>query len=259
MPAWTPVGLARGLESLAFSGGIAAAFAGTMALASALALGLSAEPAAIALAVCGTLVIYGIDRLRDTARDRTTAPERTAFVLRHARGLGRATAMAALASGGLMLTMPAGVWALCGAVLALGLLHRRLKRRRRLKLAYVTAAWVAVTVGVPAWSAVVGAAGLRELALAAAIAGGAVGANLLACNASSAADARDLRPAFALAAAGCAIAWAAPGTVGHLGWVPAAELAALAVFRPGERFRLIGLDGSLWLGAATACLHTLGA
>lgn len=251
-------GLPRGLEAFAFSGGLAAAVAGTLCLAVTAALELSIEPAAVVLAAAGTLVIYGVDRLRDVERDRRGSPERTRFVLQHGDALARAAAVAAGAAAAALLALPASVWATCAGVGALGLLHRRLKGRRSSKIVYVTLAWLAITVGVPVQSTVMGAPGAPALGLAAAVVGAAVAANLLACNARPG-HPGDLTTARGLAVLGLGVALAAPGSVPALGWIPLAQGAALAVYRPGEHFRAIALDGSLWIGATAACTHALAA
>ena len=48
----------------------------------------------------GTFIIYNLDRLRDVDRDRTTSPERTAFVETHRSGLTRAVVLAAIGALG---------------------------------------------------------------------------------------------------------------------------------------------------------------
>jgi hypothetical protein len=84
------------VDALAFSGVWVALAAATLTAAAGAALACPAGPAVLVLAFAGTLAVYTLDRLRDVARDRATAPTRTAFVVRHRAGL---TAAALVASG----------------------------------------------------------------------------------------------------------------------------------------------------------------
>ena len=152
-----------------------------------------------------------------------------------------------------------GATALCGGVLALGLLHRRLKRRTGFKLVYVTLAWLAVVVGLPVANARAGIIRPADVALTAAIYGAAIAANLIAS------DLRDrqgppadllgpLRAARVVTAAGAVLPLLVSAPTWPLALVPAAELAALVRFRAGERYGLLIVDGALLAGAAGALL-----
>ena len=216
------------------------------------------------LAFAGTFVVYNVDRLRDVARDRGVSPLRTAFVKRNARALRWLTVCAAVAAGASALQLGPGAWAVCGGVLALGLLHRRLKRGPILKSLYVTAAWLAVVVGLPALGSRHPAGVAGELT--GWIAGGyacAVGANLIASNLRTGDAGREsgaaswgpvaaLWLARALVAAGALAVTLGPATVRPLALVPGCELASLAFFRSGERYGLAAVDGALLVGAVLA-------
>jgi 4-hydroxybenzoate polyprenyltransferase len=246
----------RLLDLLLFSSLWVAAAAAALAAATGEALGGGAGAGPLLLAFGGTLAVYDLDRLRDLARDRASAPARSAFVDRHRIVLvGLALGGAALGAAGAALAGPRALLPLVPA-LPLALAHRRLKRLWMAKAAYVTAAWVLVVVGVPAL-----AAGARtpDAAWAAALVGLAVFANAVASNVRDAEAAaarfgseRPLRLARACAAAGAAAALLAPAALRPLGLVCAATFAALLGFRPSERYGLGVVDGALLLGALAA-------
>jgi hypothetical protein len=204
------------------------------------------------IAFCGTLVVYDVDRLRDLERDRATTPLRSDFVARHRSALLALSGAAALAA--LLLGLRAGwrAFAVLAPVLILGLLHRRLKRFALGKPFYITAAWVAVVVGLPA------ALGddPRQLGLVAALLAATILANAIASNvrddeavAAVLGPALPLRIARGCALAGVLLAALAPPAVRPLLPIPLATLAALAAFRPGERYGHVVVDGALLLGA----------
>jgi 4-hydroxybenzoate polyprenyltransferase len=208
------------------------------------------------LAFGGTLAVYGIDRLRDLARDRASAPLRSAFVERHQSALEWLAAAGGLAgaAGGLL----AGASALCPLLpaLPLALGHRRLKHLWAAKALYVTAAWVLVVVGVPA---VTQRAAAGSVAWAAGILGLAIYANAVASNVRDAEAAaarfgprRALGVARVFAAASALAALAAPAALRPLGLVGAATLVALLGFRSSERYGLGVVDGALLVGALAA-------
>lgn len=255
-------------ESLAYSSGLAALVGGAMTGAVGRALASPTPPRDAALAACGAFVIYGVDRLRDVAHDRPSSPGRTAFVLRRRRPLQGATGLAALALIALLAATPATSVALCLSVGAIGLLHRRMKRNVRFKIAYVAAAWTAACVGIP-WlagldpaSGVGGTSGaVGDVTHAALVwpvlfVGSAVTANLIASNlrdgkrsATGWSSGPALSVARGIAGAGLVLAALAPERFDPLAWIPAAELAALCLFRPSERFGHLAVDGALVLGA----------
>jgi hypothetical protein len=253
------------LDAFAFSSALVACAALALTAASALALGLAAEPAVLALAFCGTLVVYCVDRVRDLARDAQTSPLRSAFVARHRRALlalAGAAVCAALAAGAAAGTP---VVAVAAAVAACGFAHRRLKRFAWAKPIYLTSAWTAVAVGMPAAAALgartpetasVLAAALARVAL---IVGATVQANVVLSNlrdAEGIAGRVGERWARALAAGFVALALAAallgPPAQRGLAALPAATALAIAAFRPGERYGALAVDGALLLGATLA-------
>jgi hypothetical protein len=147
---------------------------------------------------------------------------------------------------------------IAGAVLALGMLHRRLKRVLLLKPAYLTASWIAVTVGLPALSAGTPPPAPR-LAWVIAVQTLAVLANAIASSVRDREGAatligapRALALAQLAAWSGVAVATIAPAPVRPLVAVPLATAAALAGFRDGERYGLVVVDGALVVGAAAA-------
>jgi hypothetical protein len=215
-------------------------------------MGVSVSVAAVGLAVSGTLVVYNVDRLRDLDRDRTTSPRRTAFVARHGAALSLLTVAAG--AGSVAFAIAAGprsglVWV---PILGLGLLHRRIKHVTFTKSAYITAAWVAVVVGLP----VAIDPGAVRVAWTVGVVGLAIFANAVASNVRDAevAAARfgtraALQVARGIAAAGVAAGFAAPAEIRPLTAVPLATLFALLPFRRSERYGLVVVDGALLVGA----------
>lgn len=237
-----------GIDLLAFASAIPAGVAAGMLQAAAAAMDVPADWVATTLAAAGTGVVYNVDRLRDTVRDRDSAPLRTRFVEAHRRALWRITGVAAAVAVGCALASSLAVVGLCAVVLAAGLLHRRLKDFAIAKPVYVAAAWLAVTIGIPA----VSAPAPQSVPWVLTVYGGTLGANLLAS------ELRDEPPnpsllaaARALAAIAILVALVGPGSTVPLAAVPAAELVALAAFRPGERYTLVVLDGALLAGSLT--------
>jgi hypothetical protein len=243
------------LDAALWSSAWLALAAAALTAASARALGAAVSPALLGLAFGGTLAVYVVDRVRDLAHDRATAPARAAFVAGHRR------ALLALAAGGAALAgvsaaalgpRPLGLAALVGA---LGVAHRRLKRFAPAKPVYLTFAWTAVPVGLPAaadppaahvgWvAAVVGATVLPNVMLSNLRDGEALAGRLGAR--------RTLAIAGAILLAGLAAALAAPAPVRPLAALPLAMGAAAAAFRPSERYGALAVDGALLLGALAA-------
>ena len=257
-----------GLEVLAFSSLLAAGVAGALSLATGFVLLDRGLPLAAGLAFAGTLVVYNVDRLRDLERDERASPRRSAFVGAHRRALLGLIAIAGGCSGLLAWRVGLPAVALCAAVLLPSLFHRRIKRHPAVKAAYVTAAWVAVTVGLPALVALASSdpaggqlgrmdraeAGFAMLvASVAAIYAAAIGANLVASNARDFQHLAGVRFAVwgarGLAASGVVIALAGPAATRQLVWIPLAQLAGILHSADGERDRLLRVDGLLLLGA----------
>ena len=247
----------RLLDALAWSSLQVALAAGLLCSVSARAMTGDWQPVAAALAFCGTLVVYNVDRLRDLARDRQTSPARSAFVARHRRALGTLVGMAGVASLGLgILLGPRAVLALV-PVLVLRLLHRRLKRYVLAKPLYIALAWVGATVVLPA----VVRPDPQGVTDAAWMVGLTILANVIACNvrdgeAASAAfgEGVPLRLARATAFGGMAIGLLAPVAIRPLVLVPVTTLLALVPFRPTERYGHLVVDGALIVGALGAAL-----
>ena len=252
----------RWLDALAYSSVLAAGVAAALAATASLAYAIPLEPSVITLAFSGTLVVYNIDRLRDLELDRLRAPLRSAFVDRHRRRLGLLALAAALVSGICALQIAPAAWGLCAGVLAIGLLHRRLKHIRGIKTLYLTVAWLAVVVGLPLLGPGATAAAM-SLYWTTGIIGCAIVANLLASNldrrgedkfSSHTAGRPRLRSAIAIASLGVGAAFMGPDTLRGLVFVPLLELWALCRFREGERYGLIVIDGALLVGALGAIL-----
>ncbi len=242
------------LDGLVFSNLWVAAAAAALAAAAGRALGGRPDALAAGLAFCGTLAVYGWDRLRDVERDRFTSPERSRFVTRHRHALTALAGVGLAGAVGLAPALGSRGLALLGGVAALALAHPFLKRIPFTKAAYLTAAWLAVVVGVPALRA-----GGGPLAAVAAVLGPALAANAIASSvrdgeggAARLGRRKALAVALALAVAGCAAALAGPQTVRVLAAVPAATALAIGLYREGERYGLVVVDGALLAGAAIA-------
>lgn len=244
-------------DALVFSNLWVAGAAVALCAAASLALGSVPGGPLLGLVLCGTLVVYNVDRLRDLERDRVTAPERSAFVARHRRALVWLTGVAALAAAVLVLRLGPGAWWLLLPVLAAGLLHRRLKRLVWFKPAYLVGAWLAVTAGLPAVRAGATASlGWVLLLFATALMANAAASNLRDAEGASAwlGERTVLRAARTLCAAGVLAATLAPPLLAPLGLVPGLTLVALVGFRADERYGLVVVDGALLVGGALACL-----
>ncbi len=243
------------LDVLAYSSVLAAGIAGTLTSATTLAFALPLEPAVVALATSGTLVVYNIDRLRDLARDRALAPVRSAFIESNYRQLSAITLAAALGSAACALQISRAAWVLCGAVLALGLLHRRLKGIRGVKTLYLTSCWLAIVLGLPLAARYPDSLpGAERIYWISAVVGCAILSNLMASNLDRrrVSQRSQLGVAIAIAGLGIAFALVAPPALRGLALIPGAEFAALSRFRGGERYAAVGVDGALLAGACGA-------
>jgi hypothetical protein len=141
-------------------------------------------------------------------------------------------------------------------VLALGLLHRRLKNIRGIKTIYLAGSWLAVVLGLPLLNAGTAPtpAAVRVYWVSA-ILGCAILSNLLASNLDrrQAPSRSHLGAATGIAGLGIGFALVAPDPLRGLALIPAAEFIALSRFRTGERYGAVVVDGALLLGACSAC------
>jgi hypothetical protein len=240
------------LDALVFSNLWMAAGAGALVAATSRAMEIAIRPDAIGLAFAGTLVVYNIDRLRDQDRDRSAAPDRSAFVARYQRPLSTLTGAAAISS--VYLAAHAG-WpaiAILLPVLVFGLCHRRLKRFENAKILYVAASWTCVGFGLPAVLTLT----VQNWIWVGAILTATMIANVIAFNLREEAVLAERYPrnealwlARALTAAGVALAACAPSPAKALIAIPLATLLALIAYRPTERFSPLVVDGALLVGA----------
>lgn len=249
--------LLRLLDALGFGNGVVAAAAALLAAAASRGMELRPDPRVLLLAAGGTLVVYGLDRLRDVARDAEKSPLRTAWIERHRRGLVAATALAAAVA------LVAG-W-LCGeraiavaaGVAALGLAHRRLKHLTFGKPVYLILSWTAVAVALPLARALGG----RHVGWVTGVVLFTLWANVILSNLKDRESAVAFfgpriarRAAILWSGVGCAVALAAPAPVARLLPLPLATLAAALGFRRSERYAVWAVDGALVLGGAAALL-----
>jgi hypothetical protein len=245
--------LRAGVDALGFGNGVVAAAAALLTAAASRALGLAPDPRVLALAAAGTLTVYGLDRLRDVARDGEKSPLRTAWVERHRRALVWVTALAAgVALGAGALCGPRAM-AVAAGVGALGLAHRRLKRLTFGKPAYLILSWTAVAVALP----LARAGGGSHVGWVTAVVLFSLWSNVILSNLKDREAAvayfgpRIARRAAVLwSAVGCAVALAAPVPAARLLPLPLAMLAAAIGFRRSERYAVWAVDGGLAAGAA---------
>ena len=243
------------LDAFAFSSALVACAAAALGAASSRALGLTPAAEVLALAFCGTVVVYCVDRVRDLARDARTSPLRSAFVAAHRRALLAAAALGACGALAAGVIAGARVVAVAGAVAAFGFAHRRLKRFVWAKPLYLTGSWTAVTVGLPATGANA-ALDLTRLGFVLAIVASTVQANVVLSNLRDAEGiagrlgalrARGIAGAFCAAA--LLLALLGPSEARALAALPAVMAGAIAGFRPGERYGAVVVDGALLVGA----------
>jgi hypothetical protein len=249
---------ARYLDGLAYSSILAAGVAGALTAAASWAFGLPIDVAVVGLASSGTLVVYNIDRLRDLQRDRVLAPLRSNFIERNFKPLGVITILAAVSSAIFALQLSRSAWGLCAGILAMGLLHRRLKRIRGIKTVYLTSSWLAVVLGLPLLESQLDPSpGADQIYWVSTILGCAILSNLMASNLDRRVDAHRAHLGAAIVIAGLGIGFAllSPPTLRGLAMIPAAEFVALARFREGERYRAVVVDGALLIGACAAIVY----
>jgi hypothetical protein len=252
-------------NTLAFSNGLPAAIAIGLSFAATESLESANGAHSALIAGCGTFVVYAIDRLRDTIRDRSTSPLRTAFVLRHARALRFSVAIAGVVLLLALFVAPLGVVLLCATVGGFGIFHRRLKEIPALKTLYVSLAWVTASVAIPWMSSALPPDDSSAL-WAGAILFATIAGNLIASNHRDGdAGVLNARPGWTLGLArafvglGFAFALAGPESIRALAWIPIAEGLALAFYRPTEHYGQLIVDGALLLGSLASLLHfTLG-
>ncbi|NNL84541.1 MAG: hypothetical protein HKP27_02765 [Myxococcales bacterium] len=232
-------------EAVVFSSLLAAAVGASLVAVTERALYQRNSLVPTLIVVCGTLVIYNIDRLRDRHRDLHSAPRRTAFVDRHAAILVALVIAAAAASVGLLIRHGVASALTFAPILGLGLFHRRLKRWPSVKAIYVALAWTAAAL-LAARLVPDASADVDRLVPVAAILGFSVLANTAVAG-SEAAGGRRL--AFFAAATALALSFATDRAPAALAILPLGPLVALLVTDGGEWGRLTGFDGALGLSA----------
>ena len=245
------------IDALLWSSVWLATAAAVLTAAGARSLGLEPAPALLGLAFGGTLLVYVVDRLRDLERDRASAPARAAFVERN-----RVLLLALAGSGGALaagcaFTLRPEALLLTAAVAVLGFAHRRLKGWLLVKPAYLTFAWTAVPIGLPAAQD----SAASHVGPAAFVVGATVLANVALSNlrdgeglAARLGRQRTLALAAGILLAGLVAALVAPAPVRPLAALPIAMGIAVVGFRPTERYGAAVVDGALLVGALAALL-----
>lgn len=249
----------RPFDALGFANAVVVATAVALTAAASRAMELVPDPWLLALAGGGTLVVYGLDRLRDVSHDREKSPLRTAWVEQHHRVLVLTTALGALLSLVAGVRCGLRVLAVAGGVAALGLAHRRIKHLVFGKPIYLILSWTAVAVGLP-WAR---DAGARHVAWTGGVVLFAMWSNVILSNLKDHEAAAKLYPrlarraAFVWAVVGTALALAGPPSVARLAPLPATMALAVLGFRRSERYAVWGTDGALLAGASLSLLAGL--
>jgi hypothetical protein len=244
------------VDALGFGNAVVAATAVALVAAASCAMEIAPDPWLLAFAAGGTLVVYGLDRLRDVSHDRERSPLRTAWVERHHRALRLTTALGALLSLVAGVRCGIRVLAVAGGVAALGLAHRRIKHLVFGKPIYLILSWTAVAVALP-WAR---DAGARHVAWTGGVVLFAIWSNVILSNLKDREAAAKFYPRLARRAAfvwgvvGAALALAGPPSVARLAPLPAATALAVLGFRHSERYAVWGTDGALLAGALASLL-----
>jgi hypothetical protein len=246
------------IDALLFGSAWVALAAAALVAASSQAMGLPPAPPVMGLAFCGTLVVYSVDRLRDLDRDALTAPLRSAFVVRHRRGLEVQAATALGVAGVCAWQAGPAVVSVAAGVALFGFFHRRLKGSLLAKPLYLTLSWTAVGVALPA----VHGSNARHALWVAAIVALVVQSNVVLSNlrdregvAHRLGTRRALWIAAGLLVPALALALIGPASVQPLVWLPLSMVPAVACYRPSERYGAGIVDGALLVGALAALLH----
>jgi 4-hydroxybenzoate polyprenyltransferase len=250
LPAWR-----RLLDFLAFGNVVVAGAAAALAAAASRAMELRPDPGVLLLAGGGTLAIYGLDRLRDLERDRPTAPQRAAFVERYRLAIAAMSALAGVAAAVAGVMSGPRCIAVAAGVAALGLAHRRLKRFRIAKPAYLILSWTAVAVALPLARDPAG----QHVARVTGVVLFALWANVILSQLKDREGAVAIfgpriarRGALLWSAVGTLVALGGPPPVARLAPLPLAMGVAVLGFRRSERYAVWGVDGVLLLGAIVA-------
>jgi len=253
------------VDILVFASFWPAGIAAALIAAVAAAFGGAPPVSALVLGFFGTFVVYNIDRLRDIDRDRTTTPARTAFIERHQSELTFASALGAIFCALAAAMLPASISFLCAFVLTAGLLHRRIKHVAGWKTAYISFAWVAVCIGIPA---LLSGLPTHEILPTGIVIGMTIAANLIVLNMHDQVGGITRMPNniamglafFLCAAAALACLGEMADLARGLAPIPTFEALAVAGFasdrakQSRERYGLVVVDGALLVGAIVACL-----
>ena len=243
------------LDVLAFTSVWVASAAGMLCAAASSAMEVPLQAVAVGLAVSGTIVVYNLDRLRDLERDFATSPLRSAFIERNRGMVTGLTGIAAVAAAGFAFAAGPRALLVLAPALALGLLHRRLKRIPLAKPLYISLAWALVVVGLPAALAT----GAEHVAAVALVLGPSLAANVIASSLRDGeVDTRFVSRSSALSGArtlavlALVAALLAPQSVRALAAVPGLTFLALLRSELSERYGLVVVDGALLAGAVVA-------
>jgi hypothetical protein len=245
------------LDAFAWSSALVGCAALALAAAASRALDTPAEPAVLAFAFCGTVVVYCFDRLHDVEHDRASSPLRSSFIDAHWRPVVSFAEFAVAASFPTAFAAGPRVVAIAATVAGFGLAHRQLKQFAWAKPLYLTGSWTAVTVGMPAVAA--DGVELARVAWVAGVIALAVQANVVLSNLRDREGlAGRLPQKLALAIAGgfalfsLALVRLGPREIRPLAAIPLAMILAVAAYQPGERYGAIVVDGALIAGGLAA-------
>ena len=141
----------RLIESLAYTGTIAAMLAASIAIFTFLFLDSEINYILLVLIFCGTLVIYNLDHLKDIKSDKATNPLRVNFIINNKRLIYLITVLSMILSVLAVYYLGIKLIPIILLPFLLGLIHRIIKNSPLFSAVYITLSWLMITVFLPAY------------------------------------------------------------------------------------------------------------
>ena len=143
--------IVRLIEFVAYTGTIAALFAVSISIFTFLFLGSAINHYLILLILCGTLVIYNLDHLKDINSDKSTNPKRVKFISENKLLIYFITGSSAFLSVLSVYMIGLQLIPLILLPFLFGLMHRIIKNSPLFSAFYITLSWLMITVYLPAY------------------------------------------------------------------------------------------------------------
>jgi len=140
------------IESLAYSGSIAALLASSITIFTMIFLDTGINYILLVLIFSGTFTVYNIDHLRDLDKDNQTNPKRVKFIKDNKTLILILTTISFMISCSVIFLTGFEILYFLILPFLLGILHRRLKWVPLTAAFYITLSWLTVTVLLPAYS-----------------------------------------------------------------------------------------------------------